>query len=64
MNTLQKTIESWRDANDLTLTFMTEERYNWKEVKVLTLHDIKKKLSSQKWLSKDLQQQHNELKLK
>ncbi len=46
MNTLQKTIESWRDADDLTLTFMTEERYNWKEVKVLTLHDIKKKLNS------------------
>ncbi len=46
MNTLQKTIESQRNADDLTLTFMIEERYNQKKVKVLTLHSIKKKLNS------------------
>jgi len=33
-------------------------------VKVLILHDIKKKLNDQKWFSKDLQQQHNKLKSK
>ncbi len=28
MNTLQKIIESWRNVDDLTSTFMTEERCN------------------------------------
>jgi len=45
MNALQKIIESQRDVDDLTLIFMIEERYNWKRVKVLTLHNIKKKLN-------------------
>ncbi len=64
MNALQKTIESWRDADDLILTFMIEERHNQKRVKVLTSHSIEKKLNDQKWLSKDLQQWHNKLKSK
>ena len=64
INALQKTIKSQRNIDDLILTFMTEERCNQKEVKVLTLHNIKKKLNDQKWSDKDLQQQHNELKSK
>ena len=64
MNASQKTIESQRNTDDLTLTFMTEKRCNWKRVKVLTLHNIRKKLNSQKQLSKGLWQQHNELKSK
>jgi len=45
MNALQKTIESQRNADDLTLTFMTEERCNQKKVKVLVSYDTKKKLN-------------------
>jgi len=48
INALQKTIKSQRNIDDLILTFMTEERCNQKEVKVLTLHNIKKKLNDQK----------------
>jgi len=45
MNTLQKTIESQKNADDLTLIFMIEERHNQKKVKVLALHSIKEKLN-------------------
>ncbi len=45
MNTLQKTIESQRDTDDLVLTFMIEKRYNQKKIKVLTSHSTKKKLN-------------------
>ncbi len=64
MNALQKTIESQRNVNDLTSTFMIEERHNWEKVKVLTSHDIRKKLNDQKQSDKGLQQWHDELKLK
>jgi len=46
MNTLQKIIESQRDVDDLTLTFIIEKRHNQKKVKVLTLYSIKKKLNN------------------
>jgi len=46
MNALQKTIESQRNADDLTLTLMTEERHNQKRVKVLTSHSTEKKLNN------------------
>ena len=46
MNALQKIIESQKDIDDLTLTFMIKERYNQKRVKVLTLYSIKKKLNN------------------
>jgi len=45
MNALQKTIESQRDADDLILTFITEERCNQKKAEVLTLHNTEKKLN-------------------
>jgi len=45
MNALQKTIESQKDVDDLTLTFIIEERCNQKRAEVLTLHNIRKKLN-------------------
>jgi len=45
INALQKIIENQKDADDLTLIFMIEERCNQKKVKVLTLHSTKKKLN-------------------
>jgi len=45
INTLQKTIKSQRDADNLTLTFIIEERCNQKKVKVSALHNIREKLN-------------------
>jgi len=45
MNALQKTIESQRDADDLILTFIIEERCNQKKAEVLTLYNTEKKLN-------------------
>jgi len=48
MNASQKIIESQKNVDDLTSTFMTEKRYSLKRMKILTLHNTEKEVNDQK----------------